>query len=46
VLDADGPNKYKSPRMVSDTLRCKLAPLSPVTLKAGAAAAPASAASV
>jgi len=45
VLNADGPNKYKGPRMVSDTLRCKLAPLSPVTLKAGAAAA-ASAASV
>jgi parallel beta-helix repeat protein len=34
VLDADGPNKYKSPRLVGDTLRCKLAPLSPVALPA------------
>jgi len=38
VLDADGPNKYKNPRLVTDALRCKLAPLSPVTL---ASAAPA-----
>lgn len=45
VLNADGPNKYKDPRMVSDALRCKLAPLSAVTLKAAAGAAPASAAS-
>jgi parallel beta-helix repeat protein len=34
VLNADGPQKYKDPRMVTDTLRCKLAPLSPVTLVA------------
>ena len=50
VLDADGPNKYKNPHMVSDALRCKLAPLSPVTLAAAGAApsasAPASAASL
>jgi parallel beta-helix repeat protein len=47
VLNADGPNKYKDPRMVSDALRCKLAPLSPVTLGApGAAVAAASAASL
>ena len=47
VLNADGPNKYKSPHVVSDALRCKLAPLSPVTLTGAAAAAPAaSAASV
>ena len=45
VLNADGPNKYKDPRLVSDALRCKLAPLSAVTLKASAAAVPASAAS-
>ena len=45
VLNADGPNKYKDPRMVGDALRCKLAPLSAVTLKAAAATAPASAAS-
>ncbi|HEY9023558.1 MAG TPA: parallel beta-helix domain-containing protein [Burkholderiaceae bacterium] len=45
VLDADGPGKYKNPHMVSDELRCKLAPLSPVTIKAaGAAASAASAA--
>ena len=45
VLDADGPDKYKNPRMVSDSLRCKLAPLSPVVLKAAGAAAASSAAS-
>jgi hypothetical protein len=45
VLNADGPNKYKSPRLVSDSLRCKLAPLPPVTLKAAGAAAASSAAS-
>jgi parallel beta-helix repeat protein len=46
VLNADGPNKYKDPRMVSDALRCKLAPLSPVALGApGAAVVSASAAS-
>jgi parallel beta-helix repeat protein len=32
VLNADGPGKYKSPHLVSEALRCKLAPLSPVTL--------------
>jgi len=46
VLNADGPDKYKSPRLVSDSLRCKLAPLSPVTLRAAGAAAASSAASV
>ena len=47
VLNADGPNKYKNPRLVSDALRCKLAPLSPVTLAAaGAAPSAASAASL
>ena len=44
VLNADGPNKYKNPRMVADSLRCKLAPLSPVTLAAAGAAPSASAA--
>ena len=40
VLNADGPHKYKDPRVVSDAVRCKLAPLSPVTLTpAGAASA-------
>jgi parallel beta-helix repeat protein len=38
VLDADGPGKYKNPHLVSDALRCKLAPLSPVTLPAPAKA--------
>ena len=37
VLNADGPGKYKNPHMVSDTLRCKLAPLAPVTLTGAAA---------
>ena len=32
VLNADGPNKYKNPRLVSEDLRCKLAPLSEVKL--------------
>src|ERR1700744_2434413 len=32
VLDADGPNKYKSPHLVTDAVRCKLAPLPAVTL--------------
>jgi len=32
VLDADGPHKYKSPHLVTDAVRCKLAPLSAVTL--------------
>ena len=44
VLNADGPNKYKNPHLVSDALRCKLAPLSPVTLAAAGAAPSASAA--
>ena len=40
VLNADGPNKYKSPHLVTETLRCKLAPLAAVTLApAGAASA-------
>ena len=45
VLDADGPDKYKNPRLVSEELRCKLAPLSPVTLSPAspAASAPAKA---
>jgi parallel beta-helix repeat protein len=42
VLNADGPNKYKNPRLVGDDLRCKLAPLSPVTIKAAGAASAAS----
>ena len=45
VLNADGPNKYKDPRLVSDALRCKLAPLSAVVLKAAGSSAAASAAS-
>ena len=32
VLDADGPGKYKNPHLVGDAVRCKLAPLSVVTL--------------
>ena len=44
VLNADGPHKYKDPKVVTDALRCKLAPLSPVTLTppVGAAASAAS----
>jgi parallel beta-helix repeat protein len=42
VLNADGPNKYKSPHLVTDALRCKLAPLSPVTLTPSGAASAAS----
>ena len=45
VLNADGPHKYKDPKVVTDALRCKLAPLSAVTLMPPVAA-PASAASV
>jgi parallel beta-helix repeat protein len=45
VLNADGPHKYKDPKVVSDALRCKLAPLSPVTLTTPGALSPASAAS-
>ncbi|MEP6506101.1 MAG: parallel beta-helix domain-containing protein, partial [Betaproteobacteria bacterium] len=32
VLNADGPGKYKNPHLVSEAVRCKLAPLAPVTL--------------
>lgn len=40
VLNADGPHKYRDPKVVTDALRCKLAPLAPVTLTpAGAASA-------
>ena len=46
VLNADGPNKYKSPRLVSDALSCKLAPLSPVILAPAGTTPAASAASV
>jgi parallel beta-helix repeat protein len=46
VLDADGPNKYKSPHLVTDALRCRLAPLSPVTGLPPAAGAASSVASV
>ena len=45
VLNADGPHKYKDPKVVTDALRCKLAPLPAVTLMPPVAAA-ASAASV
>ena len=34
VLNADGPGKYKNPRMVTDELRCDLPHLNPVTLPA------------
>jgi parallel beta-helix repeat protein len=45
VLNADGPHKYKDPKVVTEALRCKLAPLSPVVLTgvAATAAAPAAA---
>ncbi len=42
VLNADGPHKYKDPRVVTDAVRCKLAPLTPVTLTPGGAASAAS----
>ena len=32
VLNADGPNKYKSPRLVTAEVRCQLAPLPVVTI--------------
>lgn len=32
VLNADGPNKYGNPRLVTEDLRCDLPRLSPVTL--------------
>ncbi|MGM9490566.1 parallel beta-helix domain-containing protein [Ideonella sp. YS5] len=34
VLNADGPNKYKNPRLVTDEMRCDLPRLSQVTLTA------------
>ena len=43
VLNADGPHKYKDPKVVTEALRCKLAPLSPVTLTPAVAASAASA---
>ncbi len=33
VLNADGPGKYKNPRVVTDDLKCDLPRLSPVTLQ-------------
>ncbi len=42
VLNADGPHKYRDPKVVTDALRCKLAPLSPVTLTPPHAASAAS----
>ena len=42
VLNADGPHKYKDPKVVSDAVRCKLAPLAPATAT-GVAGAPPSA---
>lgn len=42
VLDADGPDKYKNPHLISDAVRCKLAPLPPATAT-GVAGAPPSA---
>ena len=44
TLNADGPNKYKSPRVVTDEVRCKLPPLPVVTLPGDHAAATAKAA--
>jgi parallel beta-helix repeat protein len=44
VLDADGPNKYKNPRLVDDQVRCKLAPLPAVKLSPVAPVAPAASA--
>ncbi|MBC7664425.1 MAG: right-handed parallel beta-helix repeat-containing protein [Caulobacter sp.] len=42
VLNADGPDKYKNPHLISDAVRCKLAPLPPATAT-GVAGAPPSA---
>jgi parallel beta-helix repeat protein len=44
TLNADGPNKYKSPGLVTDKVRCKLPPLPVVTLPGDAAASAAKAA--
>ncbi|MEZ5921636.1 MAG: parallel beta-helix domain-containing protein [Parvularculaceae bacterium] len=35
TLNADGPNKFKSPKIVTDAVKCALAPLPAVTLKNG-----------
>ena len=32
TLNADGPNKYKNPSLVTDAVRCKLPPLPVVTM--------------
>lgn len=44
TLNADGPNKYKSPSVVTDKVRCTLAPLPVVTLPGDGAATTAKAA--
>lgn len=44
TLNADGPNKYKSPSLVTDKVRCTLAPLPVVTLPGDGAATTAKAA--
>ena len=43
VLNADGPHKYKDPKVVTEALHCKLAPLPSVTLTPPAGASAASA---
>jgi parallel beta-helix repeat protein len=43
VLNADGPHKYKDPKVVSEAVRCKLAPLPAVLLAPAGAASAASA---
>ncbi|BDU17950.1 parallel beta-helix domain-containing protein [Lysobacter auxotrophicus] len=44
TLNADGPNKYKNPSVVTDKVRCTLPPLPVVTLPSEAAATTAKAA--
>jgi len=44
TLNADGPNKYKNPSLVTDKVRCTLPPLPVVTLPGEAAASAAKAA--
>ncbi|MBF6022420.1 parallel beta-helix domain-containing protein [Lysobacter niastensis] len=44
TLNADGPEKYKNPRMVTDEVRCKLPALPTVTLPGDSAATAAKAA--
>jgi parallel beta-helix repeat protein len=44
VLNADGPNKYKSPSMVGDRMRCSLPPLPTIALPGDSAATAAKAA--